>query len=134
MLLPTSKEMRPGGALDLGSLKGCIRCFFLGWICFFGIWYATEVSDFIEGVLGIYSDPPSLGKIRFQKFLAFSLAGTAIVVSFIVGLNIYIKQIRVKKSTRGQWYDKENLTYEDLYGDKEDLEESAESPDARPPH
>ncbi|WP_315807685.1 hypothetical protein [Pseudomonas sp. C9-3] len=134
MLLPTPKEMRPGGSLDLGTLKGCVRCFFLGWICFFCLWYADDFFLWVDQVRGIVRNYPPYKDQRFHRFLAISLSGAVIVSSFVIGITIYIKRESSRKAARGQWYDKENLTREDLYGDKEKLEESAESPDDRPPH
>ncbi|WP_315807684.1 hypothetical protein [Pseudomonas sp. C9-3] len=119
MLLPTPKEMRPGGALDIFTLKGNIRCFFLGWICFFGMWYAIEIFGGLEYLLGIVSDPPTVGQRKFYRFLAISLAGPIIFGSLLMGVKIFIKQNRAKKSANGQWYDRGNLTREELYGQKE---------------
>lgn len=123
MLMRTPKEMRPGESLEMDTLKGCVRWFLLGWICFFGMWYVDCIGYWMDNVFGVVSDPPTIGQIRFQRFLAISLAGTTIVGSFFMGLNIYIKQKNAKKSARGQWYDKESLTREELYGDKEGPED-----------
>ncbi|MGC4009010.1 MAG: hypothetical protein QM805_08505 [Pseudomonas sp.] len=133
MLLPTPKEMRPGGPLDLGTLKGCIRCFFLGWIGFLGLWYAIEIFGGLSSLLGVVSDPPTIGQRRFHRFLAITLGGTTIVTSFFIGLTLYIKQNRAQKAAKGQWYDKENLTREDLYGEQKPSEAAAKSPDDPPP-
>ncbi|MFV3335517.1 hypothetical protein ACNFIA_31795 [Pseudomonas sp. NY15437] len=97
------------------------------WVVLF-FWYVVRIEIFgsLESLLGIVSDPPTVGQRRFYRFLAVSLAGTTIVGSFFMGLNIYIKRRHSKESAEGQWYDKENLTQEDLYGERKTPEESSD--------
>lgn len=102
MLLPNPKEMRPGGPLDLGTLKGCVRCFILGWIGFFCMWHVDKIGNWVDWMIGVSSDPVTIGQIRFQRFLAISLAGTTIVSSFFIGLSLYIRRRREKRSSKGE--------------------------------
>lgn len=102
MFLPTPKEMRPGGPLDLRTLNGCVRCFFLGWICFLGMWYSTEIGMFIDRMLGVVSDPPNIGKISFRKLMAFLLGGGTIITSLFIGIALFVKQKHAQKTDRGQ--------------------------------
>lgn len=39
-----AKGNAAGWTSRYGALKGCVRCFLLGWICLLGMWYLTELE------------------------------------------------------------------------------------------
>lgn len=133
MLKPTVKEMRPGGPLDITTLKGNVRCFFLGWIGFWGMWYIDDFFNWVDHVQGVVRNYPAYKDQRFHRFLAIILPGTTMAGSFVMGITIYIKKRNARKSAQGQWYDKETLSREELYGEKAEPEHSSGSPCDRPP-
>ncbi|HEF4760089.1 TPA: hypothetical protein SAN82_002521 [Pseudomonas putida] len=115
MFLPTPKEMRPGGPLDIETLTGCIRWFFLGWVGFFGVWYVDDLSLWIDSLLGVVTEPLTSGRVRGHRTLVLLMVGVVIVGSFFKGISLYIKERQAKSLAKDDSHDKESVSRESMY-------------------
>lgn len=87
------------------------------------IWYIDDIDQWVHEALGFSYDytPTTEGQLRATRALA-SFLFLVNLVAFSVGAFFVIKEKLYRrsaiKSTKGQWYDSDNLKEDDLYQDE----------------
>ena len=107
----------PGDWFDIRTYKGCIRAF-LFWVA--ATYFMWHVHDFFAWERHIFSIPYEIdvAKQRWAQIWAWIIGGTGMVSALILMIKIPVDRHLARKSARGQWYDKPDLTAQDLQGKK----------------
>ena len=114
------REMRPGGFLDISTVKGSARAVVVVLLCCFAIWNFHYFSFWLDSVLRLEHVPATEGMIRVRRFWAGVAAGTMVLAGGGNILWLYLYRRQAVKSAKGQWYDNAPLSKEDLYADEGD--------------
>lgn len=118
--------------MDLSTVRGRWR--FLGFsiISTYALWHLHDFFAWERKLLGIPYEI-NRGKQAWTQLWAVIIGGSGIVTAL---LSIFvippIERYRARKSAKGQWFDRSDLTKEDLYGDSPD-DLPGDSPEPNPP-
>lgn len=114
------KEMQPGGFLDFFTVKGSARTIVVVLLCCFAIWNFHYFSFWLDSVLGLEHVPATESMIRIRRFWAGVMAGTMVLVGVGNILWLYWYRKKAINSAKGQWYDRADMSKEDLYWDDDE--------------
>ncbi len=114
----------PGGLMDTSTYRHSAVMFFLGLFAYFFFWNCDAMSDDFWGWLHhpehwLTSDIPwneLPAKVRRDHGYARIWMIICFFVSALSLFSVWISRRRARKSAKGQWYDKEDLTKDELYG------------------
>ncbi len=112
---------RPGGFTDPSTVRGRWRFLGVSIISTYIMWYFHEIYGWIETSLGFQASPINPGDQAWSRVWAVIIGGGGAFGAFLAIFVISpIERYRARKSAKGQWFDRPDLTKEDLYGDSPD--------------
>jgi len=97
------------------SYRGCFRFFWLAIISLYFLWYINQIFNWLYALLGLEPNPIDLGKQSWSRVWAVIIGGTGILTSIAAMITLPIRRRRTRKSAEGQWFDRPDLTREELY-------------------
>lgn len=123
--LTDEKKMNgPGGFTDTSTYRAAVAGVILGAGMYFFFWNLVGMSGNFDDwlhhpALWLHWSPPwhePSGAIRKYHFYALIWLFVGVGSGFVSFLGVWLTRRRARKSAQGQWYDRPDLTKEDLYG------------------
>ena len=110
-----------GGIFDTSTYAGLFRgIVFFSLLVWLGFW---PLSDWeLSKGLGSPLDH------QWHRLVAIILLGFTYIVCLAAAIKIFLQRRKLKKSTEGQWFDRPDLTREELYGESPSNPASEENP------
>lgn len=105
-----------GEFFDLCTYAGNIRSFLFSCIVMWVLWHADDLVAWGHEALGI-AYQIDRAKQRWAELWALILGSMGMLTSVVAAVMISINRRRVRNSAKGQWYDRRDLTREDLTDD-----------------
>ena len=114
----------PGGLMDTSTYKATIGALYIGLFTYFIFWNGDAMTDDFRLWLRnpklwfLSTTPWHLLKpaVRRHHFYAYVFLIFGLFVACLSFYSVWSSRRRARKSTQGQWYDKPDLTNEDLCG------------------
>ncbi|THF54539.1 hypothetical protein [Pseudothauera rhizosphaerae] len=113
----------PGKFMDWTTYPGCFRALCVSIFLTYVMWNSQEVFNWLRGLLGFSLLPIDAGRQSWTRLWTVIIGGTGILTSIAAPITLFIERRRARKSAIGQWYDRPDLTREELYGDSPELPE-----------
>lgn len=112
----------PGKFLDAFTYWGCIRGLITAFTFVYLTWNFYEIMALWDSLWGVEShiDP---GKQGWTRIWSIIIGGTGIAGSILGMIMIRINRRRARESAAGQWYNRPNLTREEMQSDETRHEE-----------
>lgn len=117
---PVPKYMQCGAFLDSASIVGNLRAMVIVFFGSFALWSFHYFSFWVDSLLGLEHVPATEGMIRVRRFWAALMAGVMFVSVVVKIIWLYWYRKQAIRSAKGQWYDRLDISKEDLYGGEDE--------------
>lgn len=81
----------------------------------YAMWYSYEMFHWFDRLVGFEPVPIDPGKQSWSRVWAVIIGGSGILTSIVAMIRLPINRRRTRKSAEGQWFDRPDLTREELY-------------------
>lgn len=105
----------PGKLLDWTTYRGCFRALGFWIVMTYAMWYSYEMFHWFDRLVGFEPVPIDPGKQSWSRVWAVIIGGSGILTSIVAMIRLPINRRRTRKSAEGQWFDRPDLTREELY-------------------
>ena len=107
----------PGKILDRSTYRGCFMSLVLAILVFLFLWHIYDLLKWLDSLWGIEKTIEP-GKQSWSRIWAVIIGGGCILTAIGQIILIPINRRRARESAEGQWYDRPNLTREELQSDE----------------
>ena len=117
----TKPALSEGGAFDPNTYSGLFR----GVVSSsFVIWLFWQFNDWSLNT-GLITNPR---EHQWGRLVSIFFLGFSYIATLAAAIAIFLQRRKLKKSTEGQWFDRPDLTREELYGESPSNPASEENP------
>lgn len=113
---PINSRSGPGKFFDRSTYRGCFRALILGILILLFLWHFDSIFARLQDIRGV-SYEINLAKQSWARVWAVVIGGGFILATIGYIILIPINRRRAEERAKGQWYDRADLTSEDLHSD-----------------
>lgn len=108
-------HLKPGGIFDMQTYQGTFFALLFSIAATYVMWHFDDIFAWYRAMRG---DPYEidLAQQRWARLWALIIGGTGVAGAIMGMIAIPLNRYRARKSAKHQWYDKTDLTKEDVQG------------------